>query len=160
MNAAVANGMDERRLRALGVTPLRLRDGIRDADRPSASRAAPERVSGLGENLRVTTPAPSLRIRRLALLADAAERRDSAINKMYTALTEAVARVGLQSVRVCDVAEDPTAALMVFGDVSWPAEVPSDRILRVEALAVLHADRECKRALWERLQALGRGEAD
>lgn len=161
MNAVLAHDTHGRRLRALGVVPLRLRDAACDADRPAESHVvAPVPVSGSGESLRAVAPAPPLRIRRLALLADPAERRDPAINKMYTALTEAVVKAGLQSVRVCDVADDPTAALMVFGDVSWPAEVSSDRILRVEALAILHTDRERKRVLWERLQALGRGEAD
>lgn len=156
MNATVASGVDERRLRALGVTPLRLREGTHDADRTAESRGAPVPTSGSGENLHVATPAPSLRIRRLALLADAGERRDSAIDRMYTALTEAVVKAGLQSVRVCDVADDPTAALMVFGTVSPPPGVPADRVLHVDALSVLHTDRGCKRALWERMQALGR----
>ena len=88
------------------------------------------------------------------------ELRDPAINKMYQALTEAVPRAGLQSVRVCDVADDPTAAVMVFGAAPSPEGVPMLRVLRVDPLSVLHADRERKRLLWEHMQALGRGGGD
>lgn len=152
MNAVVASGMGQRRLRALGITPLRLRDAPRgDGQR----KQTPSYASG--ESGPAAMPVPPGRICRLALLADAGERRDPAIDRMYTALTEAVAKAGLQSVRVCDVTDDPTAALMVFGTVSPPPGVPADRVLHVDALSALHADRERKRALWERMQALGRG---
>jgi hypothetical protein len=98
-------------------------------------------------------------IRRLALQPDPAELRDPAIHRMYQALTEAVPKAGLQSVRVCDVADDPTAAVMVFGAAPLPEGVPMLRVLRVDPLSVLHADRERKRMLWEQMQALGRGNA-
>jgi hypothetical protein len=76
---------------------------------------------------------------------------------MYAALTEAVGKAGLQRVRVCDVADDPTAAVMVFGAAPLPEGVPMLRVMRADPLAVLRADRERKRLLWERMQALGRG---
>lgn len=140
----------ERRLCALDVAPLRLRRrtvGNVDA-RPIVEVQAP-----------ATTPtavAAPARIARLALHADPAERRDPAIDKMYVALSEAIGKAGLQPVRPCDVADDPTAAVMVFGNAAIPAGVPAVRVLRVDPLTVLHADRERKRQLWERMRALGR----
>jgi hypothetical protein len=145
----------DRRLRALGVQPLRLHQPmpaaiaqpveLRVADEVVASVVPPEPV--------VATPTA---IRRLALQPDPAELDDPAINKMYQALTEAVSKAGLQSVRPCDVAADPAAAVMVFGAAPLPEGVPMLRVLRVDPLRVLHADRERKRLLWERMQALGR----
>lgn len=138
------------RLRALGVEPLRLRRCAPAARVPTMlATAAPAAVA---------IKQPNLPILRLALLPDSAELADPAIHMMYAALTEAVAKVGLQAVRVCDVAADPQAALLVFGVAVAPAEVPGARVLHTEALHVLHADRERKRLLWVRLQALGRGE--
>jgi len=155
MNDA-APALRDRRLRALGVQPLRLRQ-VR-----TAAVAAPVEVRVLDEVVTsVAPPAPVLAttgaIRRLALQPDPAELDDPAINKMYQALTEAVSKAGLQSVRVCDVAEDPTAAVMVFGAAALPEGVPVLRVLRADPLRVLHADRERKRLLWERMQTLGRG---
>jgi hypothetical protein len=145
----------DRRLRALGVQPLRLHQPmpaaiaqpveLRVADEVVASVVPPEPV--------VATPTA---IRRLALQPDPAELDDPAINKMYQALTEAVSKAGLQSVRPCDVAADPTAAVMVFGAAPLSEGVPMLRVLRADPLRVLHADRERKRLLWERMQALGR----
>jgi hypothetical protein len=155
MNDA-APALRDRRLRALGVQPLRLRQ-VR-----TAAVAAPVEVRVLDEVVAsVAPPAPVVAttgaIRRLALQPDPAELDDPAINKMYQALTEAVSKAGLQSVRVCDVAEDPTAAVMVFGAAALPEGVPVLRVVRADPLRVLHADRERKRLLWERMQTLGRG---
>jgi hypothetical protein len=155
MNDA-APALRDRRLRALGVQPLRLRR-VR-----TAAVAAPVEVRVLDEVVAsvaplAPVPATTGAIRRLALQPDPAELDDPAINKMYQALTEAVSKAGLQSVRVCDVAEDPTAAVMVFGAAALPEGVPVLRVLRVDPLRVLHADRERKRRLWERMQTLGRG---
>ncbi|HJP98026.1 MAG TPA: hypothetical protein VJ862_05625 [Rhodanobacteraceae bacterium] len=146
MNApATDTELRERRLRALGVEPWRLRARV-----PAPVPAAP-----VEHEAQRTEPAPvACRIRRLALQPDSSELRDPAINKMYMALTEAVAKAGLQPVRVCDVADDPGAAVMVFGAAPLP-DVPAVRVLRADPLVVLHADRDRKRALWERLQALG-----
>jgi hypothetical protein len=94
------------------------------------------------------------------LQPDPDELRDPAINRMYMALTEAVAKAGLQPVRVCDVADDPGAAVMVFGAAALPEGVPAVRILRADPLAVLHSDRERKRLLWERMLALGQQASD
>lgn len=136
-----------RRLRAIGVEPWRLRSRDAAAAPAAQSVAKPPVASG--------AQAPGT-IRRLALQPDPAELNDPAINRMYMALTEAVAKAGLQPVRVCDVADDPDAAVMVFGGAPLPEGVPAVRILRAEPLAALHADRERKRVLWERLQSLGR----
>jgi len=148
MNASAAD--DEvrvRRLRAVGVEPWRLR---------SRGTAAAPGVPAVAEPPPTNEAPASGTIRRLALQPDPAELGDPAINKMYMALTEAVPKAGLQSVRVCDVADDPGAAVMVFGAAPLPAGVPTMRVLRADPLTVLHADRERKRALWERMQALGR----
>ncbi|HEX7325649.1 MAG TPA: hypothetical protein VF292_09900 [Rhodanobacteraceae bacterium] len=147
--SASASALRDRRLRALGVEPLRRRGRAPQPDPGARSTiaGAPAPASG--------GVAPA--IRRLALCPDPTELHDPALKKMYTALTEAVATAGLQPVRVCDVATDPTAAVMVFGAAAPPAGVPAARVLQVDALAVLHVDRGCKRRLWQRMQALGRG---
>ena len=153
----VTPALRERRLRALGVEPLRLRQPVVVEHVASALPAAVAEPTP-----HVVPPAcaalpEKASIRRLALQPDPAELRDPAIHKMYMALTEAVPKAGLQSVRPCDVAEDPAAAVMVFGAAPLPEGVPMLRVLRADPLAVLHADRERKRQLWERMQALGRG---
>lgn len=155
-----AQAMRGRRLCALGVEPLQLRvhgsavadarhastlpDGARAVATPPASTAVP-----------VGAPLASM-IRRLALQPDPVELDDPAIRKMYESLTEAVGKAGLQRVRVCDVADDPTSAVMLFGAAPLPEGVPVERVLREDPLSVLHADRERKRRLWGRMQALGR----
>jgi hypothetical protein len=154
MNEAMP-ALRERRLRALGVQPLRLRR--------TATADVPVRAEvPISDELvaRVAPPAPVVAttgIRRLALQPDPVELDDPVIRSMYAALTEAVGKAGLQRVRVCDVAGDPTAAVMVFGAAPLPEGVPMLRVLRVDPLRVLHADRERKRLLWERMQSLGRG---
>lgn len=148
MNALASDGeLRVRRLRAIGVEPWRLRS--------RGATAAPA-VSTIAEPPPANEAQAPDTIHRLALQPDPAELDDPQINKMYMALTEAVAKAGLQPVRVCDVAGDPDAAVMVFGGAPLPEGVPTARILRADPLAALHADRERKRALWERLQALGR----
>lgn len=154
MSGASATGaaLRERRLRALGVEPLRLRRDDADAAGAAASadEAAPAEVQ----------PIARVAILRLALHPDPVELRDPAVNRMYAALTEAVGKAGLQAVRVCDVASDPTAAVMVFGAAPLPEGVPAVRVLRADPLAVLHVDRERKRLLWEQMLALGRVGSD
>lgn len=152
MNASAA--LRDHRLRGLGVLPLRLR--VRGAG-GDAGAVAVERDVVVTVPAAVAEAVPATRIARLALQADPAERRDPAIDKMYTALSEAVSKAGLQPVRVCDVAGDPSAAVLVFGAAPLPEGVPALRVLRTDPLTVLHADRERKRLLWERLQSLGRG---
>ncbi len=148
MNAA-AQELRSRRLRTLGVEPLRLRTA--PATTLSLSRTARTDTTGTP----VVAPAVPV-IRRLALQPDPAELENLALRKMYEALTEAVGKAGLQCVRVCDVAEDPSAAVMVFGAAVLPDAVPAMRVLRADPLGVLHGDRELKRRLWETMQALGR----
>jgi hypothetical protein len=153
----IAPALRDRRLRALGVQPLRLRQG-----QSAITVAEPAERRGPGVAVANAAPpepavAASTAIRRLALQPDPAELDDPVIRGMYAALTEAVGKAGLQRVRVCDVAEDPTAAVMVFGAAPLPEGVPMLRVLRADPLRVLHADRERKRLLWERMQTLGRG---
>lgn len=155
MNAVAA--LRDRRLRALGVEPLGMRAcAVKTTEVAAAEIVAPEAmpiaVAPVARPVAVVA-----RITRLALQPDPAELEDPAVKKMYTALTEAVSKAGLQSVRVCDVADDPSAAVMVFGAAPLPAGVPARRVLRTDPLSVLHVDRERKRLLWEHLQALGRG---
>jgi hypothetical protein len=154
VTASATAGLRDRRLRALGVEPLRLHH-VATVDAEAAAMAT---VASPRPDPAATPPSP--RIARLALYPDPAELADPAVNKMYVALTEAVGKAGLQSVRACDVAADPAAAVMVFGAAPLPQGVPMTRVLRADPLAVLHADRERKRLLWERMQALGRGEGD
>lgn len=140
-----------RRLRALDVEPLRV---VLRAPAPQAET----RPAAVQEPVATPEPAAALvAINRLALQPDQAELGDPALRTMYAALTEAVGKAGLQRVRVCDVADDPSAAVMVFGAAPLPENVPLLRVLRADPLSVLHADHERKRLLWERLLALGRG---
>ncbi|MGH8232585.1 MAG: hypothetical protein ACREPU_00070 [Rhodanobacteraceae bacterium] len=151
MNALVTDAeLRERQLRALGVEPWRLRrsEASTVTTGALAAEAAPIDAKAV----------PRAKICRLALHPDQAELRDPAIHRMYAALTEAVCKAGLQAVRVCDVVDDPTAAVMVFGTAPLPEGVPAVRILRADPLAVLYADRERKRLLWEQMLALGRVE--
>jgi hypothetical protein len=143
----------DRRLCALGVESLRLREA------PSVATPAPHVPDVAETGMRIGTTAV-IAIRRLALQPDQAELDDPALRKMYEALTEAVDKAGLQCVRVCEVADDPGAAVMVFGAAALPEGVPPVRVLRVDPLSVLHGDRERKRRLWEKMQALGRGGGD
>jgi len=140
----------------LGVQPLRLRKPVPVVvAEPGEHRASGELVADVAPPVQVVATIAA--IRRLALQPDPAELDDPVIRSMYAALTEAVGKAGLQRVRVCDVAEDPTAAVMVFGAAPLPEGVPVLRVLRADPLRVLHADRERKRMLWERMRALGRG---
>ena len=144
-----------RRLRALGVQPMHLRRHAAAA--AAVPEAAATRAVSLAPDVASTAAPTQASIRRLALQPDPVELDDPAIRDMYAALTEAVGKAGLQRVRVCDVADDPTAAVMVFGAAPLPEGVPMLRVMRADPLAVLRADRERKRLLWERMQALGRG---
>lgn len=143
-----------RRLRALDVEPLRV------VLRATAPQGPEAETWPAAVQVPVAAPEPAAAlaaINRLALQPDQAELGDPALRTMYAALTEAVGKAGLQRVRVCDVADDPSAAVMVFGAAPLPENVPLLRVLRADPLSVLHADHERKRLLWERLLALGRG---
>ncbi len=158
--SVVASGdaVRDRCLRALGVARLRLRSASRADGEPAVRRAEPAAAVTAATDA-VEAASPPASIKRLALQADPAERSDPAIDRMYVALTEAVTKAGLQPVRVCDAAGDPSAAVMVFGAAPVPDGVPADRVLRADPLATLHRDRERKRRLWERMCALGHGGA-
>lgn len=152
--------MRERRLRALGVEPLQLRvrgSVVADATAPSTLSGGARAVATPPVSAAVPVGVPAaIMIRRLALQPDPVELDNPAIRKMYESLTEAVGKAGLQRVRVCDVADDPTSAVMLFGAAPLPEGVPMERVLREDPLSALHADRERKRRLWGRMQALGR----
>ncbi len=153
MAAQPAMSPRERRLRALGVTPLRVRGADRGRTRGAAVSPAPAAPAA------ATASSADLPrgIRRLALQPAPEELHDPVIHAMYSALTDAVGKAGLQAVRVADAVSDASAAVLVFGNAPLPAGVPRERVLRADALALLHADRSRKRALWDMLLALGRG---
>lgn len=150
----------EEYLRALGITPLYLRRPVATVAETQTVRpkVAPAEIAAPVVLPAVAALEAAPRICRLALLPDTTELADPALNAMYSALSAAVSKAGLQSVRPRDVAADPSAAVMVFGTAPLPADVPVVRVLRADPLRVLHTDRERKRRLWEQLQALGRGE--
>jgi hypothetical protein len=120
-------------LRALGVTPLRLRAS--EPDEHSAAAAAG-------------------RDKRIALLRAQGEIEQAPLAMLYTKITEAISSLSLQCVRVADAEADPRVHVLAFGDAPLPPAIGAGRVLRVDALAVLHADRERKRALWDRLRKL------
>lgn len=150
MNAAPSAARRVACLRALEVEPLRLR-AVHAATPDAVPLAAAGQPPVLAHDVAAHTG-----IRRLALQPDPAELAVPVLHQMYTALTDAISRVGLQLVRVCDVADDASAAVMVFGAAPVPDDIPLVRVLRVDPLAVLRDDRARKRLLWEQLQALGR----
>ena len=119
-------------LRALGVMPLRLR------------------TCELG------SPAPASVgcDKRIALLRAQEEIEQAPLAMLYTKITEAISTLGLQCVRIADAEADPRVRVLAFGDPPLPPAIDAGRVLRVDALAVLHADRGRKRALWDRLQEL------
>ena len=151
--------MRARHLRALGIEPLRLRRAVAEIADVVAAAPIPATCVDAVPPAPAVAPPPfrsTPAVRKLALHPDNAELADPAIRTMYTALTEAVGKAGLQRVRVCDVADDAEALVMVFGAAPLPEGVPAVRVLRVDPLKVLLADRERKRLLWEQMLALGR----
>lgn len=155
MNAVTADPAD-RRLAALGIERLRLRVRVRGAAPRPAPSPATLAVAVAAPAAAIVAAEVTSGIRHLALSVDTGELADPVLREMYAALTKAVGQVGLQCVRVCDVAADPAAVVMVFGTAPVPVDVPALRVLRVDPLAVLHADRARKRVFWDRLQRLGR----
>jgi hypothetical protein len=125
-------------LRALGVAPLRLRT------------AAGEKA----ESAPAGGPPPPGFDKRIALLRAQEEIEQAPLAMLYTRITEAISSLGLQCVRIADAEADPRVRVLAFGDASLPPAIDAGRALRVDALAVLHADRTRKRALWDRLQKL------
>lgn len=123
-------------LRALGVVPLRLRTS--DPDEKAAAATATATESD----------------KRIALLRAQEEIEQAPLAMLYTKITEAISSLGLQCVRMADAEADPRVRVLAFGDPPLPPAIDPGRVLRVDALAVLHADRERKRALWDRLQQL------
>jgi len=122
-------------LRALGVMPLRLR------------------TCETGENPAVAAMECD---KRIALLRAQEEIEQAPLAMLYTKITEAISSLGLQCVRIADAEADPRVRVVAFGDAPLPPAIDAGRVLRVDALAVLHADRGRKRALWDRLRKLVR----
>ncbi len=140
-------------LRALGVKPLRLR--ARDdaatvvATLAGDSRAAPAAQAD------AASPSPCFG-NRIALARASSELHRPELAELSAKLTEAISKLGLQCVRIADAECDPRVRVLAFGDIDVPARIDPARVLRVESLATLHADRARKRALWEMLQGLAR----
>ena len=132
MESATLSRIDT--LRALGVNPLRLRTRDVAPQPPIAAIAAFDK--------------------RVALLRAQEEIEQPALAMLYTKITEAISTLGLQCVRIADAEADPRVRVLAFGDPPLPPAIDAGRVLRVDALAVLHADRGRKRALWDRLQEL------
>ncbi|HJU07987.1 MAG TPA: hypothetical protein VJ727_05845 [Rhodanobacteraceae bacterium] len=124
-------------LRALSVTPLRLRARSAIAETASMSQTVPVAFD-----------------KRVALLRSQEEIEQPVLAMLYTKITEAISTLGLQCVRMTDAENDPRVRVLVFGEVPLPPAIGAERAARVDALAVLHADRARKRALWDALQRL------
>src|SRR5690348_6271321 len=145
MNLTPVSASRTRVLKALGVTPLRLRARPAQAAMPAvAEPAAP-------------VPAmPSAPDKRIVLLRAQAEIEQPALATLYTRITEAISGLGLQCVRQADAESDPRVRVLAFGDVTLPDAIAASRVLRVDALAALDTDRNGKRALWELMQKMAR----
>lgn len=139
-------------LRALGVMPLRLRTRA-----VTAEQAAVRKVVSAAPVLRpAAAQAPAVPDKRIALLRAQSEIEQPALAALYTKITEAISAKGLQCVRQADAENDPRVRVLAFGDVMLPGSIAASRVLRVDALAVLDADRSRKRALWDLIQKIAR----
>ena len=125
-------------LRALGVTPLRLR--ARDLEMAAAPQ--PQIAASVMFD------------KSIALLRAQEEIEQPALAMLYTRITEAISTLGLQCVRMTDAESDPRVRVLVFGEVPLPPVIGPERVVRVDTLTVLQADRASKRALWDELQRL------
>ncbi|HET9836116.1 MAG TPA: hypothetical protein VFP88_07240 [Rhodanobacteraceae bacterium] len=132
-------------LRALGVTPLRLRARPAKIQEPAIPQPA--------RSAQMPKPVPD---KRIALLRAQAEIERPALATLYTKITEAISALGLQCVRMADAENDPRVRVLAFGDVPLPPAIEPARVLSVDTLATLEADRARKRALWELMQTLAR----
>lgn len=150
MEATFAGLSRNAMLRALGVTPLRLRI------------AEPVRESGPSIDATDAVPTTGMdagRFDRRIALAPLREETDlPELSALYAKIGEAVASLGLQCVRLADAETDPRVRVLAFGEVALPPRIVAERVLRVDALAVLHADRARKRSLWDTLQRLSQGD--
>ncbi|MEO6968111.1 MAG: hypothetical protein ABI132_06610 [Rhodanobacteraceae bacterium] len=140
-------------LRALGITPLRLR-----ARNDAAATVEP--IAGGSQNapavLAGTASSSARHGNRIALARASMELHRPELAELSAKLTEAISKLGMQCVRIADAERDECVRVLAFGDVEVPATIEEARVLRVDALATLHADRTRKRALWEMLQGLVR----
>jgi len=124
-------------LRALGVTPLRLR-----------TRSAIAKTASVSHTAAIAFD------KRIALLRAQAEIEQPVLAMLYIRITEAISTLGLQCVRMTDAESDPRVRVLVFGEVPLPPAIGIERVVRVDTLTVLQADRTRKRALWDELQRL------
>lgn len=145
MSAGTASISRARVLRALGAMPMRLR-----------ARTGIEETTSVSKPAATVVPAPVTPDRRIALLRSQAEINQPALATLYTKITEAISALGLQCVRQADAENDPRVRVLAFGEVQLPAGIEAARVLRVDALATLEADRARKRGLWELMQRLAR----
>ncbi|HEX6613387.1 MAG TPA: hypothetical protein VF022_05935 [Rhodanobacteraceae bacterium] len=136
-------------LKALGVTPLRVRAAV-------AQQAIVEKGVSAALAPRVAAQTQAVPDKRIALLRTQAEIEQPALAALYTKITEAISAKGLQCVRQADAENDPRVRVLAFGDVVLPESIASSRVLRVDALAALDADRTRKRALWDLIQKIAR----
>ncbi|MBS0431742.1 MAG: hypothetical protein JSS21_04970 [Proteobacteria bacterium] len=122
-------------LRELGVTPLRLRA------EPPATAAGTELPQAVFD-------------RRIALAPLREETDRPELSALYAKIGEAVASLGMQCVRLADAQADPRVRVLAFGGVALPADIAAERVMRADALGVLHVDRARKGALWDALKRL------
>lgn len=135
-------------LRALGVTPLRL-----------CTRTATAASVAVGETAAAQSNADEVRIApidngRIAMAPSHEELNNPTLAALYTRIGEAISSLGLQCVRIADAEADAGVRVLVFGDRALPSSIDGSRVVRVDPLSVLHADRERKRALWTMLRTL------
>lgn len=136
-------------LRALGATPLRLRARATDAAVDTAAlHPAPAASPGAAPPLHFDN--------RIALARSSQELHQPALAELSARITEAISKLGLQCVRMIDAERDTAVRVLAFGDAPVAATIDPARVLRVDTLSTLHADRERKRALWDLLQGLAR----
>ena len=145
--SAIAVTLDRPQLlRALGVQPLRLR-----------TRAAPPAMAAAVREQPATPPADAQPCKLVALAPLREEMEQPALAALYTKIGEAISSLGLQCVRIADAQADAGVRVLAFGDAALPGDIAQSRVLRTDPLAVLHADRERKRELWNTLRQLARG---
>ena len=146
MEATFAGLSRNAMLRALGVTPLRLRI------------AEPVRESGPSIDATDAVPTTGMDAgrfdRRIALAPLREETDRPELSALYAKIGEAVASLGLQCVRLADAQADPRVRVLAFGGVALPADIAAERVMRADALGVLHVDRARKGALWDALKRL------
>ncbi|MEO7149252.1 MAG: hypothetical protein ABIY40_04880 [Rhodanobacteraceae bacterium] len=152
MAAAVVDVISRSRtLRALGIAPLRLR--ARNGATAVVATIADDSQVAPAASVDAASP-PARSGNRIVLVRASAELHRPELAELSAKLTEAISKLGMQCVRIVDAERDPHVRVLAFGAVDVPLTIDPARVLRVDTLATLHADRARKRALWEMLQNL------